>query len=99
MASATTPDYLRARYYDPGTGQFVSRDPITGITRQPYSLVSDDPLNQTDPSGLAGLGPVTIPIDLPIIMPKDATEAPFAAMHSMLLNDESIASTGFYAPY
>jgi RHS repeat-associated protein len=29
--------YLRARYYDPATGQFLSRDPITAQTRSPYA--------------------------------------------------------------
>jgi RHS repeat-associated protein len=44
--------YLRARYYDPTTGQFLSRDPATASTREPYGYVSDSPLNGTDPSGL-----------------------------------------------
>jgi RHS repeat-associated protein len=43
--------YLRARYYDPGTGQFISRDPMVTTTRQPYAYVADNPLNRTDPSG------------------------------------------------
>jgi uncharacterized protein RhaS with RHS repeats len=46
--------YLRARYYDPSTGQFISRDPLTATTRQPYAYGYDDPLNVTDPSGLFG---------------------------------------------
>ncbi len=44
--------YLRARYYDPGTGQFISRDPMVTTTRQPYAYVADNPLNATDPMGL-----------------------------------------------
>jgi RHS repeat-associated protein len=46
--------YLRARSYDPGTGQFLSRDPIEELTRQPYSYGFDNPLNRVDPSGFAG---------------------------------------------
>lgn len=46
--------YLRARFYDPETGQFLSRDPIEALTRQPYAYGFQDPLNTTDPSGLAG---------------------------------------------
>jgi uncharacterized protein RhaS with RHS repeats len=48
--------YLRARYYDPTTGQFVSRDPAVALTRQPYGNVSDNPLNRTDPTGLYDCG-------------------------------------------
>ena len=43
--------YLRARYYDPGTGQFLSRDPAVALTQQPYSYVNDDPVNLTDATG------------------------------------------------
>jgi RHS repeat-associated protein len=46
--------YLRARFYDQGTGQFLTRDPIEGQTRQPYSYGVDNPLNGVDPSGLDG---------------------------------------------
>ncbi len=46
--------YLRARYYDPTTSQFVSRDPLETITRQPYAYTADNPLNAIDPLGLAG---------------------------------------------
>ncbi|MGH3133443.1 MAG: RHS repeat-associated core domain-containing protein, partial [Gaiellaceae bacterium] len=45
--------YMRARYYDPATAQFLSRDPIEQLTRQPYGYVSGNPLNAIDPSGLA----------------------------------------------
>jgi RHS repeat-associated protein len=44
--------YLRARYYDPVTGQFISRDPAVAATRQPYGYTGDNPLNAVDPSGL-----------------------------------------------
>jgi RHS repeat-associated protein len=45
--------YLRARYYDPTTGQFITRDPATPITTEPYLYAGDNPLDQTDPSGLS----------------------------------------------
>jgi RHS repeat-associated protein len=44
--------HLRARYYDPLTGQFITQDPAIATTRQPYSYVKSNPLNATDPSGL-----------------------------------------------
>lgn len=43
---------MGARYYDPQTGQFLTRDPLTPMTRQPYLYTSGDPINFTDPSGL-----------------------------------------------
>jgi RHS repeat-associated protein len=46
--------YLRARYYDPATAQFLTRDPLEAQTRSPYGYVNDNPLNGTDPSGLCG---------------------------------------------
>lgn len=43
--------YLRARYYDGKSGQFVSQDPLGELTRSPYSY-STNPVTQTDPSGM-----------------------------------------------
>ncbi len=45
--------YMRARWYDPGTGQFLSQDPLVLLTQQPYTYVADNPLKYTDPMGLA----------------------------------------------
>jgi RHS repeat-associated protein len=47
--------YLRARYYDPATGTFLSRDPLNASTRSAYGYVYGDPLNNVDPSGLGGV--------------------------------------------
>jgi RHS repeat-associated protein len=49
--------YYRARYYDPGTGKFVSEDPLRfeiGINFYPY--VQNDPVGHIDPSGLCPCG-------------------------------------------
>jgi len=43
--------YLRARYYDPASGSFLTEDPLSAI--QPYAYAADSPLNRVDPSGLA----------------------------------------------
>ncbi|MFC1415369.1 RHS repeat-associated core domain-containing protein [Streptacidiphilus cavernicola] len=54
--------YLRARYYDPATAQFLTVDPEVLATQTPYEYVDDNPLNEVDPSGnwgfLAALGAV-----------------------------------------
>lgn len=46
--------YMRARYYDPVVGRFISEDPIGlagGIN--PYTFADGEPVNNADPSGLA----------------------------------------------
>jgi RHS repeat-associated protein len=50
--------YLRARYYDPATAQFLSRDPLVAVTGSSYGYVDDNPLNGTDPTGLAWWNPL-----------------------------------------
>jgi hypothetical protein len=43
---------MQARWYDPTTGQFLTPDPLEPLTGQPYSYANDNPINNTDPSGL-----------------------------------------------
>jgi RHS repeat-associated protein len=44
--------YLRARFYDVATGQFLTRDPAVAQTREPYGYAGNNPTNNTDPTGL-----------------------------------------------
>ena len=44
--------YLRARYYDPTTAQFLTRDPLEATTGNPYGYTDGNPLQYTDPLGL-----------------------------------------------
>src|SRR5262249_34302956 len=45
--------FYRARYYDPGTGSFLSEDPEgLGVDTNPYRYVHNMPTDATDPSGL-----------------------------------------------
>jgi len=44
--------YLVNRYYDPGTEQFLSIDPLADETGTPYAFTGGDPVNGTDPDGL-----------------------------------------------
>jgi RHS repeat-associated protein len=65
--------YLRARFYDPASGQFVTRDPVAAVTWSPYGYAENNPLFLTDPRGLwpwdliaEGVGLVTcFALDLP----------------------------------
>lgn len=48
--------YLRARYYDPAIGRFISKDPFGGFAEIPQSQTSylyahNDPVNLDDPTG------------------------------------------------
>jgi len=51
--------HLRARDYDPATGQFLTVDPAVDQTRQPYAYTGNSPLTRTDPTGLDWWGDVT----------------------------------------
>lgn len=54
--------YLRARYYDPATAQFLTVDPLVGQTQTPYAYVGGDPVNGTDLDGRCGWSCWTIEI-------------------------------------
>ncbi|MBI2346001.1 MAG: RHS repeat-associated core domain-containing protein, partial [Deltaproteobacteria bacterium] len=54
--------YMRARYYDPAQGRFISKDPIGmagGINQ--YTYTENNPMSFSDPSGLFALPAVLIP--------------------------------------
>jgi RHS repeat-associated protein len=53
--------YMRARYYDPFIGRFISKDPVKGYltipqTQNPYIYSLNNPINLSDPSGLDAIG-------------------------------------------
>jgi RHS repeat-associated protein len=66
--------YLRARYYQPETGRFITKDPWAGDVWRPgtlnqYAYVLDNPVNLVDPMGLNGDGPVgSLPSDPPPVV-------------------------------
>jgi RHS repeat-associated protein len=62
--------YLRFRYYDPSTGQFLTRDPAVPVSRMAYGFASMNPTDSSDPLGLWGWNPIS-----------DITEAAGATTH------------------
>jgi RHS repeat-associated protein len=76
--TTTNLTHLRARDYDPTTAAFTTTDPLDGIDgtptiANPYHYANNDPINQTDPTGLrptdagfswhtcSDLSPLTLP--------------------------------------
>jgi len=62
---ATGLQHLRARYYSPSLGRFMSRDPFPGImglpaTLHPYLYALNNPVLYTDPSGEFAFIPLII---------------------------------------
>lgn len=51
--------YLRARYLDPATAQFLSVDPLFDLTHTMYGYTSGNPLQHVDPLGLAWYNPMS----------------------------------------
>ena len=45
-----------ARYYDPDTAQFLTRDPADQLTRSTYGYAGSDPMDRADPSGMVTCG-------------------------------------------
>jgi RHS repeat-associated protein len=83
--------YFEHRYYDPGSGQFLSIDPLNQGTNSEYTFVNDNPLVGSDPAGTlrcgggpecggyggSGSGP-----------PPPAPQSPPPASHQIVLVDE-----------
>jgi RHS repeat-associated protein len=53
--------YLRARYYDPATQQFLTKDSLVAWTEQAYAYVAGSPTYFTDPSGHCPMCIVVVP--------------------------------------
>jgi len=59
--------YLRARYYDPTLGRFISQDPYSGSMPEPqsqngYAYVGNNPVTFVDPLGLVNWWDATVAV-------------------------------------
>lgn len=84
--------YLRARYYDPTTGRFLTRDPVSGFTSNTqdlnqYAYCYNNPVGLTDPSGRI--------VWLPVIIGVAATIGGVAnAIHYWTTTPENLRDIG-----
>ncbi len=51
--------YLKARYYSPGLGRFLTMDPVIGVNR--YAYAANNPVNLVDPNGNSPIALYFIP--------------------------------------
>lgn len=76
--------YLRARYYDPTTAQFLSVDPLVARTLAAYLYAGNNPLNRSEPVGLFAWG---------ALLGASSTVTGIAAVVMVALAPESAATT------
>lgn len=75
--------YLQHRYYDPATAEFLTIDPELQVTGEAYQYAGDDPVNNSDPSGLywgeslvhQALNIVAVPVYAEYYFPFEAAKA------------------------
>jgi len=82
-------DYLRQRFYDSSLGRFTRRDSFSGTIEDPRSLhkymyAHNNPINNTDPSGLVTVGDLTTGLLLQNALVSLAFSVPFRAYEAAL---------------
>jgi len=73
--------HYKARAYHPGLGRFMQTDPVgynAGLNL--YAYVGDDPVNQTDPSGLSAAQEDETTVDDVIVTGRRRNTAPFVCL-------------------
>ena len=90
--------YLRARYLNPATGRFLSRDPVEGkkccgLSWNPYIYVKDNPVNAVDPTGRGDTQEEIEVIDLTAI----ARGAAATALVAQAICDYELSASGLEA--
>ena len=88
--------YLRARYYDPMTGRFLTKDPFPGLSTipaslHPYAYAANNPLLYTDPSG--EIAPLLLAMGIGAAIGGVGGGIGYAATHP---GQDYFHSSGFY---
>ena len=91
--------YLRARYYDPALGRFLTMDAFPGtmfdpITLHKYLYANVNPINVIDPSGRFGLASVGVSLSVRSILVSIAFSVPFRAIEAALAVAGVITESG-----
>ncbi len=91
----TSSYYLRARYYQPGTGRFTGRDAFQGNTNDPmtlhkYMYCAADPVNKIDPGGeeftIAGMVGTMKALSIRYIQTRLIKDAAVGALMNVVVN-------------
>jgi RHS repeat-associated protein len=84
--------YLRARVYDPTSAQFLTVDPALQATGAPYTYTTDNPVNNTDPTGMCSVTPPTPP-ELSRLLPPTGPSPELVRECEMQKTDQKKAET------
>jgi RHS repeat-associated protein len=79
---------MRARYYDPEIGRFISRDPISGAlstpqSQNPYSFALNNPIIHSDPTG------EVVPLVVLMILASGAVGGVTGGVATKVMNPEA----------
>ncbi|MEU0535382.1 RHS repeat-associated core domain-containing protein [Amycolatopsis tolypomycina] len=81
--------FLRSRYYDPLTAQFLTVDPKVNSTQDAYGYAAQNPFNLADPDGEDWIDwvvdTVTVVVDVAAEVATDGADTPFLPEEDALL--------------
>jgi len=87
--------YLRARWYDPRIGRFISADPFEGRQEDPRSLnryvyAHSDPVHSADPSGRMSMTEIVVGLKM-LAIPVVTTAAPMIYLAHRVATNLNVA--------
>jgi uncharacterized protein RhaS with RHS repeats len=78
---------MQARWYDPGTGQFLSLDPLESETGAAYYYAGDNPTDETDPTGEDA---IPVPVELCVDGPEAAVACAILAAAGLFVGEQAV---------